>query len=443
MLQVVRSVSALLLGVATLQVGTGLFGTFVALRMDHEGFSALSIGGVGSAYFGGFILGAVLSPIPIRAVGHIRTFAAFAAIVCCATLIAGLSIHPASWMVFRFLHGFALSGLFMIAESWLNERARSEWRGRILALYMIANYSALGGGQFLLALAPVGLNTHFIIAALLFAASLLPVALTPTAAPTPYDGKRLSLRELTRKSPLGVIGCFACGLINSAFYALAPIFVLGLGLGGQAVAQFMGAAILAGLVLQWPLGKLSDIFDRRTILVAMAFSSAALAAAIALFGDLGIGILLVLAALYGGTAFTIYPLSVAHTNDYIDATELVPASAGLLMAYGIGAAIGPLLASLVMELTVSAALFIYQAVVCAGLAFFGLYRMVVRDSIPNEEQIPFVAVPRTSPVAGELDPRAEPLVEEPDQDDEDAFEMRFGPDEDSGDDIDDTTSTLS
>ena len=435
MLQTLRSVSSLVLGATILQIGIGLFGTFLSVRMDLEGFAPLEIGGVGSAYFAGFILGALWIGYPIRSVGHIRAFAALAAVMCCATLLFAILVHPLAWTAFRFLNGFAVSGLFVIVESWLNERAPNESRGQVFALYMIANYTALGGGQFLLTTASVEGSQHFIIAALLCSISLLPVVLTRTSAPAPYSGNRLSLVRLIRLSPLGVAGCVACGLVNSAFYALAPVFVLDIGLDTAWVARFMGAAILAGLVLQWPLGKLSDVFDRRTILVIIAAATTAIAIVIATLGGDQPVYLLILAALYGGTVFTIYPLSVAHANDYIDPSDLVPASAGLLIAYGTGAVVGPLLGAAVMEVWGSIGLFGYIAAISGVLALFGLIRMRMRAPVPNDEQIPFVPVPRTSPVVGELDPRSE--VEIDDEDNDDDFEMRFGPDDgDAGDLVD-------
>lgn len=406
MFQIVRSVSALVLGAAVLQVGTGLFGTFIAVRMDLEGFAKLTIGGVGSAYFAGFILGAVLAQVPVRRVGHIRSFAALAAVMCATTLIFALVVQPAAWVIFRFAHGLALSGLFVITESWLNERADNRTRGGIFSLYMIANYAALGGSQFLLPLYPVTGSEIFILVGICYAAALLPVALSRTAAPQPYAGNRLSMVQLYRISPLGVIGCVVCGLVNSAFYALAPVFVVGVGLGAAAVSQFMGIAILAGLILQWPLGKLSDVFDRRAILVVIAFASSFLAVGIALVD--GNQLWLILLALgYGGAAFTIYGIAVAHANDHLQPTDLVPASAGLLIAYGIGAAIGPVPAAMAMEIVGPGGLFAFIAAMLALLAAFGLARMRLRGPVPKAEQVPYMAVPRTSPVVGELDPRGE------------------------------------
>jgi MFS family permease len=408
MLQTVRSVLPLVLGATILQVGTGLLGTFIAVRMSFEGFSELVIGAIGSAYFGGFILGALLASVPVRRVGHIRAFAALAALMCCSTLLFALVVHPLAWALFRFVNGLVLSGLFVITESWLNERADNASRGRVFALYMIANYVAVGGSQFLLPVFEVSTNLHFILVAIFYAACLLPVALSVSPAPEPYAGARLSLLQLYRISPLGVLGCVVCGLVNAAFYALAPIFVLELGLDETAVSTFMGVAVLAGLVLQWPLGKLSDVFDRRTILVAISVVSALLAAAIALVEGERQWLLAGLALAYGGAAFTIYGIAVAHANDYLDSSQMVPASAGLLVAYGIGAVVGPSAGAAAMTLLGAPGLFGYIAAVFAALALFGLYRMTARPPVPKAEQGPFVPVPRTSPVIGGLDPRAEP-----------------------------------
>jgi MFS family permease len=415
MLLTIRTVLPLLLSAAVLQTGTGLLGTFIAVRMSYEGFAALAIGGVGSAYFGGFILGALLAMLPVRRVGHIRAFAALAAVMCCSTLVFALVVHPLAWAFLRFANGLALSGLFVITESWLNERAENASRGRVFALYMVANYAAVGGSQFLLPVYPVASSEHFILVAICYALSLLPVALSVQPAPAPYDGERLSLAALYRISPLGVTGCIVCGLVNAAFYALAPVFVLGVGFDAGAVSTFMGVAVLAGLILQWPLGKLSDVFDRRSILILIAVVSALLAAAIAMLSGERLWLLALLALAYGGTAFTVYGIAVAHANDYLTPGQMVPASAGLLIAYGIGAVIGPSLGAGAMTVAGAPGLFAYIAVVFVALALFGLYRMRVRAAVPSEEQMPFVPVPRTSPVVGALDPRAEPEAGADDQ----------------------------
>lgn len=408
MKEVIKSVVPLLLGVMGLQLGAGLFGTFLAVRMANDGYSELVIGGIGSAYFGGFIVGALLSGLPVRRVGHIRAFAALAAVMSASTLLFALIPSPLAWGLFRFVNGLALCGLFVIVESWLNERADNATRGRIFSLYMAVNFGAIGVGQFLLAAYPVATNEHFILVAIFYALALLPVALSVAPAPEPYALERLSLPELYRISPLGITGCIAAGLVYAVFYSLAPVFVLAVGYGAGAVSTFMGLTILAGLALQWPLGKLSDQFDRRSVLVTIAAISAALAAVITAFGGGGLLYLLLLGVAYGGASFTIYGLAVAHANDHLAPNQMVPASAGLLIAYGAGAVSGPAIGAGAMTLAGPAGLFGWIALVLLALALFGLQRMYARAPVPAEEQIPYMAVPRTSPVIGQLDPRAEP-----------------------------------
>jgi MFS family permease len=412
MRQTIGSVVPLILGIILLQLGSGLFVTFLAVRMTREGYSELVVGGVGSAYFAGFILGALLSSLPVHRVGHIRAFAALSAVMCGSTLLFALIPHPLAWGVLRFINGLALSGLFVITESWLNDRARTEIRGRVFSLYMAASFAALAGGQFLLTAYPVETNEHLILVGIFYAAALLPVALSVSPSPEPYEGERLSLRELYRISPLGMLGCAVCGLVYSAFYALAPVFVLEVGFGATAVANFMGVAIAGGMILQWPLGKLSDVFDRRTILIVLAVASAALSGAMALFGGKGLTPLIGLGLGYGSLAFTLYGISVAHANDHLEPGRMVPASAGLMVAFGVGAVIGPSVGASAMALAGAPGLFGYMAVAFLALALFGLYRTGVRRPVPTEEQIPYMAVPRTSPVIARLDPRAETEEEE-------------------------------
>jgi len=406
--ELIKSIVPLLLGVTGLQLGAGLFGTFLAVRMADEGYSELVIGGVGSAYFGGFIAGALLSGLPVRRVGHIRAFAALAAVMSASTLLFALIPSAVAWGLLRFVNGLALCGLFVIVESWLNERADNRTRGRVFSIYMAVNFGAVGVGQFMLAAYPVATNEHFILVAIFYALALLPVALSVAPAPEPYALERLSLSELYRISPLGVAGCVAAGLVYAVFYSLAPVYVLAVGYGAGAVSTFMGLTILAGLALQWPLGGLSDRFDRRKVLVMIAAASAALAAAIVAFGGEGLAYLLLLGMAYGGASFTIYGLAVAHANDHLAPSQMVPASAGLLIAYGAGAVSGPAIGAAAMTLTGAPGLFGWIALVLAALALFGLRRMYVSPPVPAEEQIPYMAVPRTSPVIGRLDPRAEP-----------------------------------
>lgn len=400
------SISSLLIGVGLLQVGTGQFTTFLSMRMEVESFSTISIGLVGSAYFAGFILGTFRAVQLVERVGHIRAFSALAAGLSAVSLLHPLWIGTASWIVFRLIAGFCISGLFIIAESWINERATRETRGQILSIYMIVTYLTLGCGQFLVGAAPVNSMTPFLIASCLFSLSLLPVALTRATSPPAIQIKRFGFGKLFRVSPFGVAGCAGVGMINGAFYALAPVFSGASGLNSHEIARFMAVAILSGLCLQWPLGRLSDLFDRRILLLLLFLAVAVVAIGFWQLADLSTVKLLWCAGVYGAVAFTIYPVAVANANDHIDSTDCVAVSAGLILAYGLGAALGPVAASSVMSVSGPPGLFLFIAAVSGALVVFGIVRLFQRPAVAADRKEPFVAVPRTSPVVQRLDPRA-------------------------------------
>ncbi|HZD26316.1 MAG TPA: MFS transporter [Alphaproteobacteria bacterium] len=400
----VRLAGALFLSIAILQTGTGLFGTFLPVRMDLEAFSPTVIGLIGSSYFAGFILGSLFCDRLLAAVGHIRAFAGLAALVCSVAILIGLEVNPWTWGALRLVNGLCIAGLFLVIESWLNSSVSNEGRGRLFAFYMSISYTALGAGQFLVGTWPAKGPELFMLAALFYAFSLVPLALSPRSNPIPYERHSFGLRRLIAVSPLGMAGCLIAGVILGAFYSLMPVTIRGLGLGVEVVARFMGFAILFGLVMQWPLGKLSDIFDRRKILTLMAFAVAGAAGALALLATRGELTLLVLAGFFGATVFTLYPISVAHANDYAGPADVVPLTAGLLVAYGVGAAFGPTLAAGVVEATGPQGVFLFSAVAAALLGLFALFRMTRREAVPLEEQGPFVPLLRTSVASAELSP---------------------------------------
>ena len=407
MRQTILSVSALLAGMALIFLATGMLGTLLPLRMGMVAFSIFSVGMVMSAYFVGLVSGTFLGRHLIAAVGHIRTFAALASVVSASTLVHPFLVAPVPWGVLRFTQGVCLAGIFMCTESWLNERATNEIRGRILSLYMTTVYLALGSGQLLLTLAdPSGFGL-FVIASVLFSVALVPVAVTRVPVPEPIEPTRFGLKELYAISPMGVWGAFASGLITGAFYGLGPYFAQQVGLGVGGTARFMAAAILGGLLLQWPIGRMSDHFDRRTV-----FGGAAIGVTVTSIGLLAAAgrdeaVLMAVAAVFGGTLFTLYPLSVAHANDRIDRADLVAASGGLLFVYGVGASIGPLAASGLMSVLGLLGLFAFSGGVGLLTAVFALWRMRQRAAPAAEQQGAFRAVPQTTSLASELDPRGE------------------------------------
>jgi len=398
-------IAALLAGTFIFLLGNGLLGTLLSLRLNLAGQPTEVAGVVGSAYFVGLIAGCLRATTVIGAVGHIRAFAVFAATSASIALAFALSADPLIWVSLRFLSGFAIAGLFMVIESWLNVTTDNTWRGRILSIYMVTIYSALGVGQFLLLSYDLKGFQPFSLVAMLFALSLVPVSLSRVPAPEILYPSILPFRQLYRLSPLGVIGCFGSGLMLAAFYPLAPIFAQNLGLPVGRIALLMSAAIIGGLVLQWPIGRLSDIVDRRLVLTVAVFAVAAAGGAIMLLSMYPRSpVLFYVAGAVFCLGFVVYPLSVGHANDHITSQNRVAISGGLLLAYSIGAAMGPVLAAFAMRQAGDYALFGYIGAVAFVIGLFAIWRMTRRAPIPVAQQGAFQAVPRTSPVALELDP---------------------------------------
>jgi MFS family permease len=401
-------IAALLTGTFIFLLGNGLLGTLLSLRLNLAGQPTEVAGIVGSAYFVGLIAGCLRATTVIGAVGHIRAFSVFAAVSASIALAFALSPDPLFWVALRFLSGFAIAGLFMVIESWLNVSTDNTWRGRILSIYMVTIYSALGVGQFLLLSYDLKGFQTFSLVAMLFALSLVPVSLSRVPAPEILYPSILPFRQLYRLSPLGVLGCFGSGLMLAAFYSLAPIFAQNLGLPVGRIALLMSAAIIGGLVLQWPIGRLSDVVDRRLVLTVALFAVALAGGAIMLLSMWPMTpTLFYVAGAVFCLGFVVYPLSVGHANDHITTESRVAISGGLLLAYSIGAALGPVLAALAMRHAGDYALFGYIGGVALLIGLFAIWRMTRRARVPVAQQGPFQAVPRTSPVAHELDPAAE------------------------------------
>jgi len=398
MLAILASVAALLLGVAILNTGNGLFGTFLSLRMSLEGFPTEVTGLIMSAYYAGLVLGARFCHRIINRVGHIRAFSAFAATVSTAALVAGFYVSPYVWGGTRALLGFCFAGLFMVVESWLNARVGAARRGQLFSLYMMVSYTALGVGQLLLNLYDPRGRDFFMIAALLYSASLIPLALTSAAMPTPVATSTLDFAGLYRVSPLGVLACVASGLVSSALYGMGAVFAQGSGFKVSEVSYFMGAAVTSGLLFQYPLGHISDRYDRRIVIVAVALGTAVVSLGMAYLAGHSLPAVLVLVCIYGGLSFTLYPLGVSHANDFLEPRDTVKASGSLLLSWGVGASIGPVAAAATMGRFGPRGLFIFVAGVTVLLAVFALWRMTRRPSVPAEAKRAFAPPTGMTPV---------------------------------------------
>ncbi len=402
MLAAVSSVWALLLGVGLFMMGSGLQGSLLGVRATTEGFSTLMTGIIMSAYFAGFLVGSAVVPRLVSRVGHIRVFGALASLASVAVVLHAVFVDPVTWIALRVLTGFCYFGLFVVAESWLNERSSNATRGQLLSVYIIVMTGCMALGPLLLNIGnPDGFDL-FIAASVLVSLALVPLCLTTYPAPAFQEQEKLGLRALYRISPLGVVGCIANGATSGSLIWLASVYAREVGMPIADVSLFAFASIVGGMILQWPLGHLSDIFDRRRVLTAAALCGGGIAAAAALQGDGDPLLQMIAVAAVGGLAIPVYTLSVAHTNDFLEPRQMVAASSGLLFANGIGGIAGPALAGGAMGLIGPTGYFWFPAAVLVALGCFAIWRMTQRSARPNAEQTIYVPMPRTSSSAARL-----------------------------------------
>lgn len=399
MLRLIAQLFSLLCGMSILLTGLGLLGSLLGLRAKLAGFDNQVTGMIMAAYFAGYIFGTYLCPRIIRRVGHVRAFTIFAALGSTVAVSHALWVNPWFWGALRFANGVGMVGLYMIMESWLNSTVSNEVRGRLFSSYIMSTLLAMGLGQLLLTAGPILSFIPFAIVSMLFSLGLIPVAMTRVSQPTPIEHPSLHLSQLIGFSPLATLGTLTAGLTTGTFWALGAVFAKGMGLGIAHVGAFMATCIIGGALLQWPLGKLSDRFDRRTVLLVICVGSALLASAIALAGTTSLILLLSLSFFYGGFSFTLYGISVAHMNDQIEVDDMLEASSGLLMLYGVGAVAGPVMGGVLMTWLGNNSLPVYLAIAFMLLALFGSYRHRVSETPPLENQRQFIPMMRTSQVA--------------------------------------------
>lgn len=408
MVGTLSSVAPILFASMIMLTGSSLLGIIVPLRMDGAGFSDELIGVIMAAYFAGLLAGALYGKRLIGQVGHIRAFAGFAAISTAVTLAYPLMSAALAWGILRFLGGFCIAALFAVLESWLNERTENATRGRVLSFYMMVNYSAIMLGQLTVNLWALEGQESFIMSALLTALSLVPIVLTRIEAPSLEHNQPLSLRALYDVSPLAAVGACVAGLVMGAYYGMGAVYAGDVGLNVFGVSIFMSVVIFGGMLLQWPIGRVSDRMDRRTVLLAILIGVVVVSAggiAQTLVGG-PMPVLFALGFLLGGTMTTIYPICIAQAFDYLPRSSYVAASSGLLLAYAVGATAGPVAASLLMGAVGPSGLFGFIGATTIAFTAFVVYRMAMRRALPVDRQEQMVPMPRMSPVVGTLDPRA-------------------------------------
>ena len=405
MVAILIPVGALFLSFAILLMGNGLHATLLPVRAAIEGFSPLSIGMLGAVFYAGYIVACYAAPHVVARVGHIRSFAVFGTLASATSLAHALVINEAAWWVLRFATGGCLAGLYMIMESWINERAGQEHRGRILGVYQTVNMASVTVGQLLLTVAdPAGFEL-FALASILVSVALVPVALTRTTAPKPLQQVRIRIPAVYAISPVGVIGCLTVGLVNGAIWTIVPLYAQATLPGVSDLAVFMSLLIVGGAVFQLPLGRWSDLVDRRLVIAVICLGAAAAAVALWLASGGPVPVLFGFAFLFGGFTFSLYAVAIAHANDKAGPEEFVEIASTLILVFSVGAVAGPLLGSAAVEAAGHAAFFLYAAAVHVLTAAFALYRTRRRAATPAEDKDAFVPVPRASPEVIHIDPR--------------------------------------
>jgi len=412
-----RPIASLLLSVAFLLAGNGLQFTLVPLRGHAEGFSAFALGVIGSAYYVGFVSGCLLAPYLIVRAGHIRAFAAMAALAVVVALAYPLNTDVMPWTAFRLVNGFCLAGIYLVIESWLNDHATNRNRGYVMSAYVFVNFLAFTVGQLMVTFYAIREAGDFILAAMLASFAILPVALTRSAQPAPITIVTFRPQQLYQAAPVGLVASMMVGVANGAFWGLGPISAAGNGLDVGKVALFMSGATLAGAIVQWPIGRLSDRVDRRLVLSALLIGAAVTGVLLWVFARNG-WLLLVFGLLFGALALPCYSLAAAHAYDKTSSSDMVPTAATILLANAVGAAIGPLPASLVMDLLGPRALFLFTAAAQASLAAYIFYRTTVQQAVPEPDKTGFdlaATAPVGAVVTGEQLNPLDPSVVVPEQ----------------------------
>lgn len=393
----IRPLIPLLITAGILIGGNGLQGTFIALRGIEEGFSTSVIGMVGAGYFIGFVFGCVYITKIMRAIGHIRAFSALAAIASAASIMMVLVIDPISWFLMRLVQGVCFAGLFAVVESWLNARVTNATRARTLSVYRFVDLGSVTAAQYMIPLFGVSGIDLFAIIAMALSLSLVPISFADKSSPAPPKDVKFDIKVLWSVSPLATVGCIVIGLTNSSFRSLGPIYADGIGMSVTSIATFMSIGIFAGIVLQYPLGHYSDKLDRRVIILVSTIGALLASLFLAfLAGDGELANFIGIFA-FGAFALPLYSLCSAHANDHAAPGQHALVSAGTLFFWSIGAVVGPLIASFLMDAFGPHALFAYTIVVLTFFVAYTLARIRARDSVPTEKRrMRFRSLLRTS-----------------------------------------------
>lgn len=377
-----RSIFALLSSYGILLLANGLFGTVVALRTKTEAFPDSIIGVVLAGYFAGLLFSSFYAARIVARTGHIRAFAMFASLASTVALIHLLWVNPVVWGVLRLVSGFCMGGMIVVTEGWLNNRATNKNRGSVLALYMVTTYACIGSAQLLLMLGSDDGFKLFVIVSIFYSLALVPILATQSQEPPASNPQRPNIKKLFHISPVGLMGALTVGFINGVFYSLTPVFAHHIGLTLDQTAIFIALAVISGMLLQFPLGKLSDRVDRRWVIVFSSLMTAIASYLLYLADNSNMHKLYLLAVFYGSVAFSINPICIAHINDLTPADERTQTASGMLAMFGIGAVIGPIVAGFLIPYDADL-IFALSGLVVFGFGSYALIRVTIK---PRHDQ---------------------------------------------------------
>ncbi len=398
--QLFTQVSAPLLGLFVVIIGNAFIASLTTLHLGAANASAAVIGIISSSYYLGLTLGALFNDRLIVRIGHIRSYSGFTSLIAVTVLLQGLLSSYEAWFMLRLINGWASIGVFLVVESWLLMAGDAKMRGRLLAFYMVALYGATMVGQLVLGtISELGRTAPFMIAGLLASLSVMPVVVLPRTSPHVEPAEPLWPRQLMRLSPTGVMGCFGAGIAVAATYTLLPLYLQRIGLDVAEVGRMMAAVILGAMILQYPVGRWSDMRDRQVILIALSVFCAVLSLLILILPT-GSALLMLLLFLLGGGIFAMYPVAVSHAADQASTGSMVRMIQGLLLINSIGAALSPLVISAVMSWTGARGLFICFTLLNVGLLVFFIRRR--REHPATTPLAPFTAAAQMSPAGAEL-----------------------------------------
>lgn len=402
MIYILKNAWALMLGMLLLMLGNGVQGTLLGIRGSIEGFGPTTMAYIMSGYFVGFLGGSHLAPKLIRKVGHVRVFAAFASTISAAFILFAALPDPYLWTFMRFVVGFCFAGVYVVAESWLNDAASNETRGQALSAYIIIQMVGVISAQVLMNFADVGGYTLFIVMSVLVSLSFLPILLSISPAPVFSTSKSMSLKELFKISPLGCVGSFLLGAIFASLFGMAPVYGTELNLSVTEISIFVGLIYFGAMVWQYPIGRISDRMDRRRLIIYVTgFGAVALLAAVP-FAEHSI-LLYIMAFVAGGVSNPLYSLLIAYTNDYLEVEDMAAASGGLIFLNGVGASGSAILLGWFMSYYGANSFFVFIAALLGSIALFASYRSTQSEATPVEDTNPYAAVlPQASPIAMEI-----------------------------------------